>query len=105
MELLQTHAQAFVVAAQAAEATEPGKAALHDPTPGQQHKAGLALRLFNHLQVKVVYSRRILRLFPCIALVNEAHRHGLPRNFLHLSTPLAYLRSFLLIGRGDDYAQ
>ena len=52
-----TFRQAFVVSGQAAEARGPGKGALDDPAPGQQHEAALGLRQLDHLQPDAVRRR------------------------------------------------
>lgn len=61
----------------------PAEAAFHDPVTRQEDKAKLAFKFCNYLQVNVMHSRCVLSLFARVALVDEAHLHGLARQLWH----------------------
>jgi hypothetical protein len=95
----------FVVVAQAADAARPREGARDDPAPGQQHEPLLGLRQRVDVQLDAARRRVLLDWLPRVALIDEAHRHGVPGRFLHRLDQHRHLRPILLIGRRHHQGQ
>ena len=90
---------AFEIAAQTPEACQPGKAALDDLAPGQQHKALFRLKQLDHLQLDAVCRRIAFGLLARVPGIGPGQFDRISRGLLHLLAQRIDLGSFLLIGR------
>ena len=88
---------AFEITAQAPEPGQPAEAALHDPAPGQQHKALLRLRQLDHLQFNAVFSRVAFGLLAGVALVCPGQLDRIARGLLYLLAQRIDLGSLLAL--------
>lgn len=101
MQVREGIGQTLVIAGEAAKASGPREAALHDQAPRQQDKAAFRLSVFDHLQVDTVHRGRFGRCGTGIALVDMGHGHLIAGHFWHGRSDRGDLCTILRVGRGD----
>ncbi len=101
VEALESGLEPLVVSCQTAEARGPGQAALHDPTPRQQHKAALGRRVLHDFEPNAPLLSGLLRGRAGIALVHIGQLDRASGDFLDLLGKRGDLRTIALVSRGD----
>jgi hypothetical protein len=97
--------QPFIVTRQAAEASCPDEAALHDPATRQQDAASLGLWQFDHYQLWAMSNCILRRLFAGVALIHKGQFDRLAGGFLHLFGQFLDLGTVLLVRWSDVQRQ
>ena len=97
--------QSLVVARKPTEASQPSKAALDHPAPGQQHAAALGLGEFDDQQFDGVLGCRLGGLLARVALIDIGQIDAALGGFLHLPGQFADLCSLLFVGGCDQQRQ
>src|SRR5262245_42296919 len=105
MQASQGFRQPFVVASQSAAASSPGKAALNDPTAGQQDKAQLGFWELDDFQLNAMLGRILGWLVAGVALVDKSQFYRLTGEGLNLLGQLLNLGTLWLIGWRDKQGQ
>src|SRR5450759_2657292 len=97
--------QPFIVASQATKTRHPGKTALHEPTPRQQHETALGMWQLDDLQLHTLLFGLLSRHFARVSLIDKGQFHRVPGDVLHGLSQFAYLGTVLFIGGRDMQRQ